>query len=59
MILPIVTKKLLAYMPNPALDAIFWALENHIEAPVDNATTLFLRARASAELHEIANLTCV
>jgi 16S rRNA (guanine1207-N2)-methyltransferase len=46
-------------MTNSALAAIHWALQNHVQPAAANATTLFLRARASAELHEIANLTCV
>jgi 16S rRNA (guanine1207-N2)-methyltransferase len=46
-------------MTNSALAAIYWALQHHVQPAAANASTLFLRARASAELHEIPNLTCV
>ena len=46
-------------MSNSALDAIHWALQHHVQPAPVNANTLFLRAQASAELHDIANLSCV
>lgn len=46
-------------MSEPALNAIHWALSHHIATAPAESNTLFLRARVSAELSEIPNLTCV
>jgi 16S rRNA (guanine1207-N2)-methyltransferase len=45
-------------MREPALDALFWALQN-ISSNGPPKNTLFLRARACAELREFSNLICV